>query len=121
MDYSLPGSSVHGILQIRILEWITIPFSRGSSDPGMEAGSPALQADSTIRATRDAIPNWQRDTEGSLNSRAWWDTWCDAEHMKINEILSLSTGRPKILFLIVYFLVFRKRGEFKAVKAQQII
>ena len=29
--YSPPGSSVHGILQARILEWIAIPFSRGSS------------------------------------------------------------------------------------------
>ena len=31
MDCSSPGSSVHGILQARILEWIAIPFSRGSS------------------------------------------------------------------------------------------
>ena len=31
MDCSLPGSSVHGILQARILEWIAIPFSRRSS------------------------------------------------------------------------------------------
>ena len=31
MDCSLPGSSVHGILQARILELVTIPFSRGSS------------------------------------------------------------------------------------------
>ena len=29
MDYMLPGSSVHGILQARILEWVVIPFSRG--------------------------------------------------------------------------------------------
>ena len=29
----LPGSSVHGILQTRILEWVAIPFSRGSSQP----------------------------------------------------------------------------------------
>ena len=29
--YSLPGSSVHGILQERILEWVTMPSSRGSS------------------------------------------------------------------------------------------
>ena len=29
MDYSLPGSSVHGIFQARILEWVTISFSRG--------------------------------------------------------------------------------------------
>ena len=33
MDYSLIGSSVHGILQARILEWVVIPFSRGSSWP----------------------------------------------------------------------------------------
>ena len=30
---SQPGSSVHGILQARILEWVSIPFSRGSSWP----------------------------------------------------------------------------------------
>ena len=33
MDCSLPGSSVHGILQGRILEWVAIFFSRGSSQP----------------------------------------------------------------------------------------
>ena len=32
-DCSLPGSFVHGILQTGILEWIVIPFSRGSSSP----------------------------------------------------------------------------------------
>ena len=46
MNYSLPGFSVHGILQARILEWVAIPFSRGSSGPGIECRSPALQADS---------------------------------------------------------------------------
>ena len=33
MDDSPPGSSVHGILQASILEWVAIPFSRGSSQP----------------------------------------------------------------------------------------
>ena len=33
MDCSLPGSSVHGILQARVLEWVAISFSRGSSWP----------------------------------------------------------------------------------------
>ena len=33
IDYSLPISSVHGILQARILKWVAIPFSRGSSWP----------------------------------------------------------------------------------------
>ena len=31
MDYSLPGFSVHGIFQARVLEWVAISFSRGSS------------------------------------------------------------------------------------------
>ena len=34
MDCSLPGSSIHGIFQARILEWVAISFSRGSSPPG---------------------------------------------------------------------------------------
>ena len=33
MGCSLPGSSVHGILKGRILEWVAIPFSRESSQP----------------------------------------------------------------------------------------
>ena len=33
MDCSLPGSSVHGIFQARILEWVDISFSRASSPP----------------------------------------------------------------------------------------
>ena len=33
MDYSLLGSSVHGILQARLLEWVAMPSSRGSSKP----------------------------------------------------------------------------------------
>ena len=33
MDCSPPGSSVHGVLQGRILEWVSVPSSRGSSRP----------------------------------------------------------------------------------------
>ena len=44
--HCLPGSSVLGILQTRILEWAAILFSRGSSHPGIKPGSPSLQADS---------------------------------------------------------------------------
>ena len=38
-----PGSSVQGILQARIVEWVAISFSRVSSHPGIKPGSPALQ------------------------------------------------------------------------------
>ena len=34
VDYSLPGSSVHGVFQARVLEWVAVSFSRGSSQPG---------------------------------------------------------------------------------------
>ena len=37
MDCNLPGSSVHGILQARILEWATIPFSKETSWPKDQA------------------------------------------------------------------------------------
>ena len=33
MDCRMPGSSLHGILQIRVPEWVAMPFSRGSSQP----------------------------------------------------------------------------------------
>ena len=46
IDCSLPGSSVQGILQARILDWAAISFSRVSSQPSNKTGSPALQADS---------------------------------------------------------------------------
>ena len=44
MDCSLPDSSVYEILQARILEWVAIPFSRGSSHPGIKPQPPELQA-----------------------------------------------------------------------------
>ena len=41
VDCSLPVSSVHGILQTRILEWVAISTSKGSSHPGIDQESPA--------------------------------------------------------------------------------
>ena len=45
MDCSLPGFSIHGIFQARVLEWVAISFSKGSSWPRDWTESPALQAD----------------------------------------------------------------------------
>ena len=42
MDYSPPGSSVHGILQSRILEWVANPPPGIEPDPRIEPVSPAL-------------------------------------------------------------------------------
>ena len=46
MDYREPGSSVHGIFQARILEWVPFSFSKESSRLGIKPMSPALQVDS---------------------------------------------------------------------------
>ena len=43
---SWPGSSVHGIFQARILEWLPFPSPGDLPDPGIEPGSPALPVDS---------------------------------------------------------------------------
>ena len=46
MDCTLPGSSVRGILQARILEWVAFPSSGDLLNPGIKPRSSALQADS---------------------------------------------------------------------------
>ena len=49
MDCNPPGSSVQGILQARILEWVAMPYPRDLPDPGIEPmslTSPAWQAGS---------------------------------------------------------------------------
>ena len=45
MGCSPPGSSVHGILYARILEWVAMPYSRGSFQPRDQTWSPTLLAD----------------------------------------------------------------------------
>ena len=55
MDCSLPGSSIHGIFQARILEWVAISFSRGSSWPRDQARvSLIVGRRFTVWATREA-------------------------------------------------------------------
>ena len=46
IDYSLPGASVQGILQGRILDGLPFPSPENLPDPGIKLGSPALQVDS---------------------------------------------------------------------------
>ena len=56
MDCSPPGSSVHGILQARILGCVAIPFSRDFPDPGIEPGSSYITGSFfTIWATREDL------------------------------------------------------------------
>ena len=59
MDCSLPGSSAHGIFQARVLEWVAISFSRGSSKPRDRIQvSHTAGRFFTIWATREAQEYW---------------------------------------------------------------
>ena len=58
MDCSLSGSSVNGIFQARVLEWIAFPSPGDLPDPGIEPGSPALQAD-TLPSEPPEKPQYQ--------------------------------------------------------------
>ena len=73
MDGSLPGSSVHGIFQARILEWATISFSRGSSQPRDRTQISCI-ADRrfTVWATRELLtsPSKRTTFKGHQHSNA---------------------------------------------------
>ena len=56
VDCSPPGSSVHGILQARILEWVAISSPGDFPNPGIEPESPALQVDS-LPLSHQGSPN----------------------------------------------------------------
>ena len=77
MDCSLPGSSVHGISQARILEWLATSFSRGSSQPRDQALVSSISCNgggfiTTIesQAVRKQRPRCQ--APGPIDSIAAW-------------------------------------------------
>ena len=71
MDCSLPGFSVHGILQARILEWVVISFSRGSS--------PTRDRTHVSCISRQVLYHWATWEQQAHHSSdcgaasAWWD------------------------------------------------
>ena len=61
MDCSPRGSSVHGVLQARVLEWVAVPPPGDLPDPGLEPvspESPALEADSLLLSRRGSPLVW---------------------------------------------------------------
>ena len=79
MGCSLPGSSVHGIFQARVLEWVAISFFRDLPNPGTEPGSPTLQADALPSEpprkpiNRSFIHNCQNLEANKISFRRWMD------------------------------------------------
>ena len=74
MDCSLPGFSVHGIFQARVLEWVAIAFSRGSSWPRDQTRVSSIVGRCfTLWATREA----QLIKTYTFNNRNWLCTWSE--------------------------------------------
>ena len=74
VDCSSPGSSIHGISQARILEWVAVSFWGDLPDPGIEPGSPALQTDS-LPSEPPGKPN--NGLKGLLKFRERREHWGD--------------------------------------------
>ena len=73
MDCSLPGSSIHEIFQAREY-WSGLPFPSPGDlpDPGVEPGSPALQADTSPSVTREAtVGRVQLEQEWPWVRKCW--------------------------------------------------
>jgi len=81
MDCSPPDSSVHGISQARLLEWVAISFSRGCSWPGIELMSPAWQVESLLLRYQgspylhNVVCQLYLDKNGEKRERCLWRNW----------------------------------------------
>ena len=90
MDCSLPGSSIHGIVQARILEWVAIFFSRGSSQTRDQTEVSFIAGSRfTLWATREA-PKYSRCSINICWMNEWMrmKRWWSKELWEINFICS---------------------------------
>ena len=83
MDCSLPGSSIYGIFQARILEWVAISFCRRSSQPrGWTRVSHIVGRCFTIWATREV-------SKGVHTELPWEEPQQFAKHTELVEVLGI--------------------------------
>ena len=61
MDYSLPGCSVHGILQARVLKWVAISFTRESSQPRDQTQVSCIDRQMLYRLSHQGPAQWRKD------------------------------------------------------------
>ena len=81
MDYSPPGSAVHGISQARILEWFAIPFSRGSSQPNDRTHISCLAGRFFTAEPQDSELNWVLKNEAVQCQALWLRAGCSSHHL----------------------------------------
>ena len=103
MDCSLPGFSVHGVLQAGLLEWLAIPFSRGSSQPRDWTRTSCTEGSFyTIWTTREAQKlirvnvYWAFPVRQLISSESlWWMPYVEKiiwPHFSMRQLLSSSAN-----------------------------
>ena len=109
MDCNLSSSSDHGIFQARVLEWVAISFSRGSSWPRIEHKSPALQADALSSEPLDL--NQQAEKwclrDDVLVCEYWAGLQCDPK-IAGNPHFKSKKGKHSIYFIPLYYSALLK-------------
>ena len=107
MDCRLPGSSVHGILQVRILEWVAMPSSRGYSWPSFEPTSPASPA-LAGRIFTTQPPGEAPRQKSFINAPEFFPEW------KINssDTCLCTVGPQHMLHVDALVLVVIKKGKW---------
>ena len=99
MDHSPPSSSVHGILQARMLEWVAVPFFTGSSQPRDQTHVSCIAGGFfTVWATREALICWKDypfPIELPLLRISWLNVWGFISGFSVLSIdLSILSPRP---------------------------
>ena len=91
MDCSPPGSSVHGVLQARILKWVAMPSSRRSSRLGIEPTSPVAPA---LQEYSLLLSHWGRPQNFSgiflifkMKSYSWVFHWTSSKVIQSPQII----------------------------------
>ena len=102
IDCSPPGSSVHGIFQARILDWVDISFSRGSSQPRNRADVSCVSC--IGRRTLHRCP-LSHCIQGKHRFRRTNPCWTAVQERLLSHILSKHCWEVQV-FHIAVFLVF---------------
>ena len=101
MDYT-----VHGILQARMLEWVTFPFSRGSSQPRDRPRSPTFQMD-YFTAEPQGKPKNTGVGSLSLHQQIFWPrNWKGSLALQADSLPTELLGKPRLMWSVVYYSLF---------------
>ena len=106
MDCSLPDSSVHGIFQARILKWVTVSFSRGSSQPRNGTCISCTRILEWIAISYFRASSWSRDWTFHLLHLLHWqaDSLPQSPRGKPKSLLQLT--HPPFLAQVTVFVIF---------------